>query len=152
LIRQSLQTLRFAIQASHVKNQVAKKAKKDKAAQDAEDIEDGGNLLQLTDGIGSITLPDGRAISVQGAWCSDNDSPCVICLHDAGLDGSQFAGLLQELSGKVGRVLAPSLAIEPVGFAIGHTMSRHAARMASEMRDVLAMMDWLGVPKAYFVG
>jgi hypothetical protein len=161
---ESLQTLRFATQASHVKNQVAKKAKKDKADQDEEDIEDAGNVLELTGGCGEIALPDGSVVAVQGKWNDDQDSPVFMCLHDSGgmtlvdgiqtasVGGSQFAELITELGEKAGRIIAPTFAFKPVGFSIGKTMDSCAAQLRSDAADVLAVMDWLGVPKAYFVG
>merc|ERR1712048_194042 len=56
---ESVNTLRFAMQASHVKNKVEKKEAKDKAQAEAEEIADKGHVLSLIDGKAIVDLPTG---------------------------------------------------------------------------------------------
>lgn len=134
---ESLNTLRFSLQASHVKNRVADKEAKDKLLAAAGAIEDSAHELVLSaDGTGEVPLPGGP-LPVRGSWSGDR--PVVICIHDFGKDASQFDGLISELKDTV-RILAPSLDI---------TTEKEPD---SPVAQVLALVDWLGIPKPTFVG
>jgi hypothetical protein len=79
---ESLNTLRFAVQCSHVKNKVAKKDKKDVEKAKAADIASSGNELDFdADGAAEVPLPAGT-ISVRGSW-DDASLPAVILLSDS---------------------------------------------------------------------
>eukprot|EP00929_Paragymnodinium_shiwhaense_P107061 TRINITY_DN73050_c0_g1_i1.p1 TRINITY_DN73050_c0_g1~~TRINITY_DN73050_c0_g1_i1.p1 ORF type:complete len:1438 (+),score=287.61 TRINITY_DN73050_c0_g1_i1:156-4469(+) len=135
---ESMNTLRFALQASHVKNLVDAKALKDKAAADAEAIHGAGHELKLReDGTGECQLPTGGVIPVRGCW--EGDSPVIVCLHDTGKDGSQFDDLIAECKGKA-RILAPTFTISSEKDPTPYTA------------QVLAFFDWVGIAKPVLVG
>jgi len=136
---ESLNTLRFALQASHVKNKVASKEKKDQQAAAAAAIEDSGNALTLSaDGKGEVSLKGGP-LSVRGSW--QGDGPVVICIHDFGSDGSQFDGVIALLAGET-RVLALTLNM---------TTEREDGHDALHS-TILELLDWLGVAKPILFG
>lgn len=136
-LEESLNTLRFAMQASHVKNKVADKEKKDKEAAAAEAIEDAGNVPALgADGTGEIDTPQGK-IHVKGSWSGGGTA--VICLHALNQTGSQFDGVINELQGQ-GRILAPNLEI---------TTEKDPTIYHSKL---LALLDWLGIAKPVLYG
>ena len=100
---ESLNTLRFAGQASHVKNRVARKEARDEAKAKEAAIATSGNELKLdSSGCGVVPLSDGRELPVRGSWGDDltGGLPTILCIHDFGKDGSQFDGLLAALGGQ----------------------------------------------------
>merc|ERR1719401_2889175 len=63
---ESLNTLRFAAQASHIKNQVSHKEKRDQATADASSIAEKGHHLALVGGRGEVPLPSCGPMEVWG--------------------------------------------------------------------------------------
>lgn len=134
---ESLNTLRFATQASHVKNAVDKReAKKASAAADGA-IESAGHGLQLVGGVG-----EAAGVPVRGSW--GGDLPVVLALPDSSAspwgsaDVAQFDGLVKALEGKA-RVLALDLKI---------TKEKDPTEACAK---VLAVMDHIGIAKPVFL-
>ena len=143
---ESLNTLRFAVQCSHVKNKVAKKDRKDEEKAKAADIASTGNQLAFdADGAAEVPLPTG-AISVRGSW-GDATLPALILLPDAdhtmgwgSEDPAQFDGLVALLKDRA-RVLCPK-------FGWGKDEKQPEKYVPS----LLALCDWLGLAKPVIYG
>mmetsp|Transcript_61464 Transcript_61464/g.138688 ORF Transcript_61464/g.138688 Transcript_61464/m.138688 type:complete len:418 (+) Transcript_61464:3-1256(+) len=135
-IDESLNTLRFALQASHVKNQVKNKEAKDQAAAEADAIADAaaGSGFRLS-GEGSVPLPGG-ALPVRGTWGSGSGK-AIICVHDFEGSGADFAGIVPFLGDSV---LAPDFNM-PTEKDIDVVVAQ-----------LLALIDYLGVAKPVFYG
>merc|ERR1712151_1391990 len=69
---ESINTLRFAMQASHVKNKVEKKEAKDAADAAAAKIAESGNMLTLIDGQATVELPTGP-MQIIGHWTGSGE-------------------------------------------------------------------------------
>lgn len=136
-LSESINTLRFALQASHVKNQVDENQKKADQAAAAEAIADAGNELVLEEDGTAVCNTAAGDVAVRGDWTGEG--PVLVCLHDFGMDGSQFDGLIQELRGSV-RVIAPTLQITNEKVA------------DAPLRTILALLDWLGVARSAIIG
>ena len=77
-----------------MKNRVANKEKKDRETAKADAIAEAGNALALSEGRGVVPLKTGD-VPVLGDW--GDGGPAVICLHDFGKTGDQFAGVIEHL-------------------------------------------------------
>ena len=144
---ESLNTLRFATQCSHVKNKVAAKDKKDEIKAKAADIESTANQLTLVGGAGVIELPGNvGTIEVRGSW-GDPSLPAIILLADSdhsmgwgSEDPSQFDELTALLAERA-RVLCPKL-----GWG---TKDKEPNTYVPKL---LALCDWLGLAKPVVYG
>ena len=140
---ESLNTLRFATQASHVKNKVAKKeARDEQAAKDAAIATSGNELVLDSSGKGVVPLSDGKQLAVRGWWGGNGDDglPTILCIHDFGRDGSQFDGLIAALSGSA-HVLVPDFEFK------SEKWERGADVMGPPVATCLELLTWLGVGK-----
>jgi len=143
---ESLNTLRFAVQCSHVKNKVAKKDKKDEEQAKAADIASAANELAFgEDGAAEVALPTGT-ISVRGSW-DDTSLPAVILLPDSehtmgwgSEDPAQFDGLIALLKGRA-RVLCPKLG-----------WGKDEKQPEKYVPQMLELCDWLGLAKPIVYG
>jgi len=143
---ESLNTLRFAVQCSHVKNKVAKKDKKDVEKAKAADIASSGNELDFdADGAAEVPLPAGT-ISVRGSW-DDASLPAVILLSDSehtmgwgSEDPAQFDGLVALLKGSA-RVICPKIG-----------WGKDEKQPEKYVPQLLALCDWLGLAKPVVYG
>merc|ERR1712032_465555 len=88
---ESVNTLRFAMQASHVKNKVEKKEAKDKAQAEREMIADKGHTLSLTDGKATVDLPLGP-MEVFGHWMGTGER-IVVMLPSLKAEPSTLQGI-----------------------------------------------------------
>jgi len=134
---ESINTLRFAMQASHVKNKVAKKDAADEAAAEAAKIEDSGNALELEGGKGIVPLPSGP-LEVWGSW--PESDRVVILLGDLNAEPTCLQGIIDALASKGCRVLAPKLP----GTA--------QKDLESDIEVLSALLDWLGLAKPVIYG
>merc|ERR1711871_159505 len=105
---ESINTFRFAMQASHVKNKVAKKDAADDAAASVAKIQDAGNAFELEGGKGSVPLPSGP-LEVWGSWVKscDAEDRVVILLDDLNVEPTRLQGIIHALGSSGCRVLAP---------------------------------------------
>eukprot|EP00929_Paragymnodinium_shiwhaense_P029291 TRINITY_DN16815_c0_g1_i2.p1 TRINITY_DN16815_c0_g1~~TRINITY_DN16815_c0_g1_i2.p1 ORF type:complete len:1107 (+),score=237.16 TRINITY_DN16815_c0_g1_i2:88-3321(+) len=140
---ESVNTLRFAMQASHVKNKVdkadAQKKEDDAKAKKA----DSGNALTLADGKATVELTTG-SLEVRGVWDTAEGASSdriVILLSDSGakgLDATQ--GLVDALGGVGCQVLAVQLG------------GNGDKELEEDCKKLLALLDWLGVSKPAVYG
>jgi len=138
---ESVNTLRFAMQASHVKNKVARSEAKDQATLAAAEIEGAGNSLELEGGNGTVPLPTGPLV-VSGSWDESGEAAerTVILLADLNAEPHSLQGLIDALASKRCRVLAPRLP--------GTTQKQ----IEEDVGVLVALLDWLGVAKPVIYG
>jgi hypothetical protein len=144
---ESLNTLRFATQASHVKNQVADKEAKAAANAKAGEIEAKGRSFVLVDGECEFTLADGKAVKVRGCWEGEDGESVVVCLPDSGqsvyCDGAatQFDAVMKSAQEENGakRVLS---------FCFDINADKKPDMFVPV---VLEMLDYLGIAKPTFL-
>jgi len=136
-ISESVSTLRFAMQASHVKNKVGKKDAKDKADAEKDKIAGAGNDLEFIDGKGTIPLSSGP-LEVWGSL-GDPDRT-VVLLGDLANDPASFQSLIYELAGMNCQVIAPKLPA---------TGEKDIATDASVLAE---LFDWIGVAAPVIYG
>eukprot|EP00928_Gymnodinium_smaydae_P004270 TRINITY_DN11473_c0_g1_i1.p1 TRINITY_DN11473_c0_g1~~TRINITY_DN11473_c0_g1_i1.p1 ORF type:complete len:1078 (+),score=154.72 TRINITY_DN11473_c0_g1_i1:45-3278(+) len=134
---ESMNTLRFAMQASHVKNKVAKKDAQDKAEQEKADIEDNGNVPNLNGGLGTIPLDQGP-LDVLGSWAGPER--VVIVIGDLNSELEDLRGVVDAIAARQCSVLAPKLP--------GKTQKE----VDGDVEKIIALLDWLGVAKPVFYG
>ena len=137
-LSESISTLRFAMQASHVKNKVEQKETQDQAAQEREKIAQAGNQLNLTGGKGSVGLTSGD-VEVWGTWKSAAEET-VILLGGLGNGLEELQDLITALTDINCQVLAPRLP----GSAEKH--------LDSDVAVLLELCDWLGLAKPLLYG
>eukprot|EP00438_Fugacium_kawagutii_P030620 Skav206076 [mRNA] locus=scaffold1771:207792:210526:+ [translate_table: standard] len=137
-LSESVSTLRFAMQASHVKNKVEKKETQDKADQEKEKLLEAGNMLHLSGGKGSVPLSRG-ALEVWGTWTSAAENT-VLLLGGLGSELEELQGLISALKGLNCQVLAPKLP----GTA--------EKQLDSDVAILLELCDWLGLAKPLLYG
>lgn len=145
---ESLNTLRFAAQASHVKNKVAKSESKAAEEAKAAKMAASANMPKL-DADGSGTIPLSRPLTVCGCWLSQDGAIPVICINgfikdDAiqkGVPAPVFDdGCLEALKAKFPRVL------------IAQDLVAKEKDPDSAVPLLLELLDWLGVAKAALWG
>ena len=152
---ETLNTLRFAAQASHVKNKVAKSEAKTAAAAEEAKMAASGNQPELgSDGRGTVPLSDGP-MAVAGVW---GDAPtALICIDGCAKDPKSpqaKAGVpdpffdLDLIKAKFGRVLI-----------LPSTMTSDPASWIQKEKDptapvkkLLELIDWLGCSKVALWG
>eukprot|EP00928_Gymnodinium_smaydae_P039274 TRINITY_DN26855_c0_g1_i1.p1 TRINITY_DN26855_c0_g1~~TRINITY_DN26855_c0_g1_i1.p1 ORF type:complete len:745 (+),score=93.12 TRINITY_DN26855_c0_g1_i1:74-2236(+) len=140
-ISESVSTLRFAMQASHVKNKVASKEAKDKANQEKDLIASAGNELVLSDGCGSVSLNGGAIeIKICGSWQGPEGGRIVVLLGDLTSEPAQFKGLIDELVAQNCQVLAVKMP------------GSKEAHLEEDTSALAAFFDWVGVPQAVVYG
>ena len=137
-LSESVSTLRFAMQASHVKNKVAQKEAQDRADQEKTKIAEAAHELHLSGGRGSVALTAG-SIEIWGAWQSAAEET-VILLGGLGSELEQLEGLITALRDINRQVLAPKLP---------GTAEKH---LDSDVAILLELLDWLGLAKPVFYG
>lgn len=137
-ISESVSTLRFAMQASHVKNKVDKKADSDEAAKVKDKIAEAGNALTLSDGKGVVPLSGGE-IEVRGNVDGSLDQQ-VILLADLKDDLGVLSDLIAALASKGVQVLA----VKPPGTA--------EKEVQADAAVLLELLDWLGWSKPVIYG
>ena len=94
-LSESVSTLRFAMQASHVKNKVAKQEAQDQADLEKEKLAEAGNHLQLVGGKGMVTLTSGE-LEVWGSWTSAAENT-VLLLGGLGADLAELQEVIAAL-------------------------------------------------------
>ncbi|CAE7031595.1 unnamed protein product [Symbiodinium natans] len=137
-LSESVSTLRFAMQASHVKNKVEQKQAQDQADQEKAKIAEAANELRLSGGKGTVALTAGD-IEVWGTWQSAAEET-VILLGGLGSELEELEGLIAALRDVNHQVLAPKL----LGTAEKH--------LDSDVAILLELCDWLGLAKPVFYG
>ena len=155
-LSESLQTLRFSVQASHVKNKVDAKDVKDQAKKADNKIAAKGNDLVLNEnGKGEVPVQCGEneATEIFGFWKNDSEARTIIFIHDFKKKPEESYGSIIDAlkqvgeadSGKSVRVLAPTFHYESEKVdGDYHSTAVH--------KQLLAIMDYLGIPKATVVG
>merc|ERR1712048_429816 len=106
-ISESVSTLRFAMQASHVKNKVAGADAKNKANAENDKIAAAGNSLVFSDGKATAKLSSGD-LEVWGKF-DDPTAQTIILLGDLGLEMTNLTSLIDAILAKGCQVLAPNL-------------------------------------------
>jgi hypothetical protein len=143
---ESLNTLRFAAQASHVKNKVAKSEIKAAESAAAATMAAAGNAPELgPDGAGTIPLRSG-AITVCGNWPSHPAAPPLICI-DGFVNGDAI---------KRG-IPAPVFDPEALRAVFPHVLVLQGLvakekEPAPHAKQLLELLDWLGCAKATIWG
>jgi hypothetical protein len=135
---ESVSTLRFAMQASHVKNKVAKTDEQNKQNEEKAKIADAGNTVTLSDGKGVVPLSVGE-IEVHGNVDGSPDNQ-VILLGDLTADPAALGELIGALASRGCQVLAPKLP---------GTTERGVADDAAVL---LELLDWLGWARPVIYG
>eukprot|EP00929_Paragymnodinium_shiwhaense_P040585 TRINITY_DN21171_c0_g1_i2.p1 TRINITY_DN21171_c0_g1~~TRINITY_DN21171_c0_g1_i2.p1 ORF type:complete len:299 (+),score=57.65 TRINITY_DN21171_c0_g1_i2:125-1021(+) len=138
----SINTLRFAMQASHVKNKVEKHDAQQKAGADKAKKAESGNALCLVDGTAAIELPTGP-LTVRGTWDTGVGAAAekiVLVLGDCKVGPESLQGLLQAVAEAGCQVLAPELT------------GSSDKELDGEVDMLLALLDWLGVAQAVVYG
>jgi len=135
---ESVNTLRFAMQASHVKNEVGKKEAKDAQNAEAARIAEKGHMLTLTDGQGSVELSTGP-MEVHGHWTGSGDK-IVVLLPGLKVNPSNLKDLRAALAAKGCEVLVPKLP----GTA--------EKELDADMKALIALFDWLGLAQPVLYG
>lgn len=135
---ESVSTLRFAMQASHVKNKVAKTDEQNKQNEEKAKIADAGNTVTLSDGKGVVPLSVGE-IEVYGNVDGSPDNQ-VILLADLTADPAALGELIGALASRGCQVLAPKLP---------GTTERGVADDAAVL---LELLDWLGWARPVIYG
>lgn len=97
-LSESVSTLRFAMQASHVKNKVAKQEAQDQADLEKEKLAEAGNHLQLVGGKAMVTLTSGE-LEVWGSWTSAAENT-VLLLGGLGADLAELQEVIAALKEK----------------------------------------------------
>ncbi|CAE7216005.1 KIF18A [Symbiodinium necroappetens] len=137
-LSESVSTLRFAMQASHVKNKVEQKEAQDRADQEKTKIAEAAHELRLSGGKGSVELTSG-SIEIWGTWQSAAEET-VILLGGLGSELEQLEGLITALRDIGRQVLAPKLP---------GTAEKH---LDADVSILLELLDWLGLAKPAFYG
>ena len=157
-ISESTQTLRFSVQASHVKNKVDAKAKKDQATKADDKIKANANDLTLDNGgngIVPIKNGDKDELDVYGFWTNDPSATTIIFINDFKKDPIKsykpYIDALKEIAtttlgdAKPLRILAPTFYYE----SEKSNGDYHASAVHTQL---LALMDYLGIAKATIAG
>lgn len=148
---ESLNTLRFAMQASHVKNKVAKNASKAAAEAAADKISSAGNSLLLEAfASDTIELPTGP-LEVYGSWDSSQscDKPVVLL---GGKLGPQGIGGENKWPPEEMRELCDALAAEGCQVVIPSLPGTSNKDLEGDAQVLLALLDWLGVAQPVVYG
>lgn len=151
-LSESLSTLRFAMQASHVKNKVEKKEARDQAREDAAQIEEAANEVRFdTSGMAGVSLGCGNLI-VLGDLSAGVDAPLILLLTGFGHTAEFYAPLGQALGSAGFRWLAPNFPGQ--GGSTGARCSDKPDQvLGGQGPDVVVqLLDWIGVAKAHLVG
>jgi len=135
---ESVSTLRFAMQASHVKNKVSKADEQNKKDEEKAKIADAGNTITLSDGKGVVPLSVGE-IEVHGNVGGSPDNQ-VLLLAGLTHDLADFGELIGALASRGCQVLAPKLP---------GTSEKHVADDATVL---LELLDWLGWARPVIYG
>merc|ERR1712048_655424 len=137
-ISESVSTLRFAMQASHVKNKVAGADAKNKANAENGKIAAAGNSLVFSDGIANAELPCGN-LEVWGKF-DDPTAETVILLGDLGLGMTTLKNLIDSIVAKGCQVLAPRLP------------GTKESEIESDASVLLELFDWVGLAQPLIYG
>ena len=169
-LSESVQTLRFSVQASHVKNRVDAKDAKDQAKKADDKIANAGSHLMLdASGHGEIPVKCGEEESTKlyGFWTNDASSRTIIFIHDFQKNPHEcFESLITALKGLSSSSTSAGEGETKGGDGTGGGAMRVLAptfHYASEKKDgnynsravhvqLLAIMDYLGIAKATLVG
>jgi len=135
---ESVNTLRFAMQASHVKNKVEKKEARDAADAAAAVIAEKGHALSLTDGQAIVELSNGP-MELHGHWTGLSDR-VVVLLPGLKLEPSTLKGLSDALATKGCEVLVPNLP------------GNAEKELDADMSALFALFDWLGLAQPVVYG
>jgi len=135
---ESVSTLRFAMQASHVKNKVAKADEQHQKDEQKAKIADAGNTITLSDGKGAVPLSVGE-IEVHGNVEGSPDNQ-VILLADLTGNPADLGELIGALASRGCQVLAPKLP----GTA--------QKNVADDAAVLLELLDWLGWARPVIYG
>eukprot|EP00931_Biecheleriopsis_adriatica_P076619 TRINITY_DN5030_c0_g1_i1.p1 TRINITY_DN5030_c0_g1~~TRINITY_DN5030_c0_g1_i1.p1 ORF type:complete len:941 (-),score=164.95 TRINITY_DN5030_c0_g1_i1:37-2655(-) len=135
---ESINTLRFAMQASHVKNKVAKKDAQDEADRKRDEIEGAGETLELTDGKGVVPLTSG-SLEVWGNWQGPGEKTALL-LGPLESKPGDFKDLIDALVAKGCQVLVPQLP---------GTAEKH---LEDDVAVLIELCDWLGLANPVVYG
>ena len=153
---ESLNTLRFAAQASHVKNKVAKSEEKSAAAAEEKKMRASGNQPELgADGRATIPLKSGP-LAVCGVW-GDDAPHALICISGAAKDPKSpqaKAGVpdpffdVELIKAQFQRVLVleSTLTTDPASFI------QKEKDPTEPVKKILELIDWLGCSKVVLWG
>jgi len=138
---ESVNTLRFAMQASHVKNKVLRSDAKAQAAQDAAEIANKGHVPDFQNGKATLPLLRGE-LEVWGSWDESEEaaSRTVLLLGELNTDPQELQELIAALAAKGCRVVAPKLP------------GTRQAHLDEDIVVLLAIVDWLGWGKPMIYG
>eukprot|EP00927_Polykrikos_kofoidii_P012668 TRINITY_DN15488_c0_g1_i1.p1 TRINITY_DN15488_c0_g1~~TRINITY_DN15488_c0_g1_i1.p1 ORF type:complete len:1146 (+),score=209.29 TRINITY_DN15488_c0_g1_i1:69-3506(+) len=135
---ESVNTLRFAMQASHVKNKVEKKEAKDAAGAAAARIAEKGHTLTLADGQTTVNLSTGP-MELHGHWTGSGDK-VVVLLPGLKREPVTLKDLSDALAAKGCEVLVPKLP------------GNAEKELDADMDALIALFDWLGVAQPVVYG
>ncbi|KAK3246993.1 hypothetical protein CYMTET_43498 [Cymbomonas tetramitiformis] len=140
-VSESVNTLRFAAQATHVQNKVEKKEVADKMGVEREEIEGAGHSLILERGKGVVQLPTGP-LEVCGHWDGASGSLDRVVILLTGLNAvpASLMGLSGTLAAKGCQVLVPKLP--------GTTEKD----LESDVQALISLIDWLGLARPVLYG
>jgi len=140
-ICESVSTLRFAMQASHVKNKVEKKEAADRASAANDLITSAGNSLVMHGGHGVVELSSGP-LEVWGRWEVEDVvvERAVVVLVDLKAEPATAQDLIDALAARNCNVIAPKLP--------GSTEKE----LEADVRVLLALFDWLGLAQPVVYG
>ena len=155
-LSESVQTLRFSVQASHVKNTVNAKVAQDKVKKAEEKIANKGNALHLDEeGTGSIPVPCGseEITKLFGFWSNHVEARTIIFIHDFQKNAKEsfepIVSCLKEMERDTKN--APLRVLAPTFFYESEKQNGDYHSQAIH-KQLLAILDYLGVPKATIVG
>jgi hypothetical protein len=138
-ISESVSTLRFAMQSSHVKNKVAKKDAQDKKNEEKDKIAAKGNSLILEDGKGTVPLPAGP-MEVIGSWGEGAGERAVILLPGLNTKLESLRQLVNALAAQGCSVLAPKLS------------GKAEKDLEADVEALAGLLDWLGLAQPVVYG